>query len=67
MILIDMLVGNSMGIFSVLMLTACLYFILSYFEYLKEEDKRLTKQTKLFATITLFLGLGVPAVYELFK
>ena len=66
MILINVL-GNSVAIFSVLMLTACLYFILSYFEYLKEGDKRLTKQTKLFATITLFLGLGVPAVYELFK
>ena len=67
MILTDMLIGNSAGLFSVIMLTACLYFSLSYFEYLKEGDKRLTKQAKLFATITLFLGLGVPAVYELFK
>ena len=61
------LIGNGMGgIFTVLMLSACLYFTLTYFEYLKQDDKRLIKQSKLFAVITLFLALGVPAIYQLY-
>ena len=61
--LLNALIGSSMGIFTVLMLSACLYFILSYFEYLKQDDKRLIKQSKFFAVITLLLALGVPAIF----
>ena len=59
------LIGNGMGgIFTVLMLSACLYFILTYFE--QRDDKRKMKQSKLFAVVTLFLALGVPAIYQLY-
>ena len=57
---------SSMDIFSGLMLTACLYFILTYFEHLKKDDKRLIKQYKLFAVIALFLALGIPAIYQFY-
>lgn len=61
------LIGNGGGgIFTVLMLSAFLYFTLTYFEHLKQDDKRLIKQSKLFAVITLFLALGVPAIYQLY-
>ena len=61
------LIGNGMGsIFTVLMLSACLYFILTYFEHLKQDNKSKVKQSKLFAVITLFLALGVPAIYQLY-
>ena len=66
MVLVNALIGSSMGIFTVLMLAVCLYFTLTYFEYLKQGDKRLTKQSKLFAVITLFLALGVPAIYRIY-
>ena len=64
--LLNALIESSMGIFTVLMLSACLYFILSYFEYLKQDDKRLIKQSKFFAVITLLLALGVPAIFQLY-
>ena len=61
------LIGNGTGsIFTVLMLSACLYFILTYFEHLKQDNKSKVKQSKLFAVITLFLALGVPAIYQLY-
>lgn len=64
--LMNMLIGNSMGIFSVLMLSTCLYFILTYFEHLKQDNKRLIKQSKLFAILTLFLALGAPTIYQMY-
>lgn len=60
------LIGSGMGIFTVLMLAVCLYFILSYFEHLKQDDKRLIKQSKIFAVITFFLAFGVPAIYQIY-
>ena len=66
MVLVNALIGGSMGIFTVLMLAVCLYFTLTYFEHLKQGDKRLIKQSKLFAVITLFLALGVPAIYQIY-
>lgn len=66
MVLVNALIGSSMGIFTVLMLAFCLYFTLTYFEHLKQGDKRLIKQSKLFAVITLFLALGVPAIYQIY-
>lgn len=66
MVLVNALIGSSMGIFTVLMLAVCLYFTLTYFEHLKQGDKRLIKQSKLFAVITLFLALGVPAIYQIY-
>lgn len=66
MVLVNALIGGSMGIFTVLMLAVCLYFVLTYFEHLKQGDRRLIKQSKLFAVITLFLALGVPAIYRIY-
>lgn len=59
-------IGIWLAIFSAIMFTACLYFTLTYFEYLKQGDDRLIKQSKLFAVITLFLALGVPVFYQLY-
>lgn len=64
--LANALIGSSMGIFTVLMLSICLYFILTYFENLKKGDNRLIKQSKLFAVIALFLALGVPAIFQIY-
>lgn len=58
--------GIGLGIFSTIMLAGCLYFTLTYFEHLKQEDHRLIVQTKLFAVICLFLALVVPVFYQLF-
>ena len=66
MVLVNALIGGSMGIFTVLMLAVCLYFTLTYFEHLKQGDRRLIKQSKLLAVITLFLALGVPAIYGIY-
>ncbi|WP_456278843.1 hypothetical protein [Bacillus sp. AK128] len=59
-------IGIWLGIFSAFMLTACLYFALTYFEHLKEADDRLIKQSKLLAVITLFLALLVPGFHQLY-
>ncbi|MCM3584853.1 hypothetical protein M3182_03720 [Mesobacillus maritimus] len=59
-------IGIWIGIFSALLLAACLYFTLTYFEHLKQGDERLIKQSKLFAVISLFLALGVPGFYQLY-
>lgn len=56
-------IGRWFGLFSAVMLTACLYFTLTYFEYLKQEDVRLIKQSKFFATITLFLALIILFIF----
>jgi len=55
-----------LGIFTVLMLAACLYFTLTYFEHLKREENRLIKRSRIFAVVTLFLALGVPGFYQLY-
>jgi len=62
----NVLIRGGMGIFTALMFTACLYFILTYFEYIKKDDKRLIKQSKLWAVIALFLALGSPAIYQFY-
>ena len=55
-----------LGLFTVLMLAGCLYFTLTYFEHLKQDDDRLIKRSRLFAVVTLFLALGVPGFYQLY-
>lgn len=37
--------------------TLSLYFSLSYIEYLKENDKRLIKQTRIGAVVSLFIAV----------
>ncbi|WP_053362378.1 hypothetical protein [Bacillus sp. FJAT-27251] len=59
-------IGIWIGIFTAFMLTASLYFTLTYFEHLKQGDDRSMKQSKVCAAITLFLALVVPGFYQLY-
>jgi len=63
---LNSVIGSGIGLLSVLLLGMCLYFILSFFQYLNEGDKRLVKQSKFFAVITLLLALAIPSIYQLF-
>ena len=58
--------GSWMGIVSALLFVASLYFSLTFFEQLKSEDGRLSKQAKIAAVICLAGALLLPAVYQLY-
>lgn len=58
--------GNWLGILSIVFIVLCFYFTLTFFQYLKEEDARLTKQSKLGAVICLAVSLLIPAIYNLY-
>lgn len=66
MFYIDILFGSSTSIFPVVMFSSCLYFTLTYFKHLKRDEERLIKQSKLFAILTLFLALAIPAIYDMY-
>ena len=66
MVLVNALIGGNMGIFTVLMLAFCLYFVLTYFEHLKKGDEQLTKMAKWLAVGSLILALLIPAIYQLY-
>lgn len=55
-----------LGLISPVMLVACLYFVLMYFQHLKNEEERLIKQTRLAAIICLAIALLVPAIYSFY-
>ena len=56
-----MLSISTIGIVTIVLVAALftlsLYFSLSYIEYLKENDKRLIKQSKIAAVATLFIAV----------
>ncbi|MFJ7827736.1 hypothetical protein [Psychrobacillus sp. NPDC096623] len=58
--------GNWLGIFSTVLIIMCFYFTLTFFQYLKQGDARLTRQSKFGAVICLALGLLIPAMYNLY-
>lgn len=58
--------GNWLGILSIVFIVLCLYFTLTFFQYLKQEDARLTKQSKFGAVICLAVSLLIPAIYNLY-
>jgi len=58
--------GIWIGVFTALLFAFCLYFSLTYFEYLKDGDQRLIRQSKIFAVLTLLLALLLPAIYQVF-
>jgi heme/copper-type cytochrome/quinol oxidase subunit 4 len=59
--------GIWLGIVTAVLFAVCLYFILTYFEHLKEGDSRLIRQSKLFAVISLVLALLIPALFQLYQ
>ena len=58
--------GSWVMIVSVLLFVASFYFTLTFFEHLKSEDERLSKQAKIAAVICLSAALLLPAVYQLY-
>jgi len=58
--------GNWVGIFSTVSMILCFYFLLTFFQHLKQGDARLTSQSKIGAVICLAAGLLIPALYNLF-
>ena len=58
--------GNWLSILTPVLLIACFYFTLTFFESLRKGDERVTKQSKLAATMCIALALLIPAVYTLY-
>lgn len=53
------------GTLSTLLIILCFYFTLTFFENLRKDDERITKQSKLAATICIALALIIPSIYNL--
>ena len=58
--------ANWMNIVAMIFLVLCFYFTLMYFQYLREADERLIKQTRLVAVICLAIALLAPAFYNFY-
>ena len=58
--------ANWINILAMIFLVLCFYFTLMYFQYLKEDDDRLIKQSRLVAVICLAIALFVPAFYNFY-
>ena len=58
--------ANWINILVMIFLVLCFYFTLMYFQYLKENDDRLIKQSRLVAVICLAIALLVPAFYNFY-
>ena len=58
--------GNWIGVLTTILIVLCFYFTLTFFQYLKSDDERLVKQSKLAAVICLALGLLIPALYSFY-
>lgn len=58
--------GSWIGLLTPILMIACFYFTLTFFESLRKEDERVKKQSKLAATICLALALLIPAVYNIY-
>ena len=58
--------ANWINILVIVFLVACFYCTLTYFQYLKEDDDRLIKQSRLVAVICLAIALLVPAFYNFY-
>lgn len=58
--------GNWLSVLTPILLVACFYFTLTFFESLRKKDERVTKQSKIGATICIALALLIPAVYNLY-
>lgn len=45
--------GNWLGLLTPILMIACFYFTLTFFDALRKGDERVTKQSKLAATICI--------------
>ena len=54
------------GLISPTMLIGCFYFTLVYFQYLKNGDERLIKQSRLAAVVCLTLAFLIPIFYNFY-
>ena len=54
--------GNWLTVLPVILIVACFYFTLTFFEHLRKGDERLARQSKLAATICIALVLLIPIV-----
>jgi len=58
--------ANWINILAMVFIVVCFYCTLMYFQYLKEGDDRLIKQSRLAAVICLAIALLVPAFYNFY-
>ena len=58
--------ANWINILAMVFIVVCFYCTLMYFQYLKENDDRLIKQSRLVAVICLAIALLVPAFYNFY-
>ena len=58
--------GNWIGILNAALIVLSFYFTLTFFEHLRKGDERLTKQSKITATICIALALMIPVFYNLY-
>lgn len=58
--------GNWSGVLSTILIILCFYFTLTFFQHLREEDKRAIKQSKIAATICLALALLIPVFFNMY-
>ncbi|WP_313893095.1 hypothetical protein [Psychrobacillus sp.] len=63
--LVEMGVIHWIGILSTLLMILCFYFTLTFFENLRKNDERITKQSKIAAIICFALALIIPSIYNL--
>lgn len=54
--------ANWLNSVSAVSLIGCVYFILSFFQYLKMEDTRLAQQSKIAAVVCLTIALLIPVI-----
>ncbi|WP_422124409.1 hypothetical protein DHX103_06195 [Planococcus sp. X10-3] len=57
--------GKWLGILSAILLIVSIYFTFTFFEYLKSDEKRLQKQSKIAALVCVAAALLIPAFYNL--
>lgn len=58
--------ANWIGIVSIVLIILCFYFTLTFFEHLRKGDERISKQSKIAATICIALALLIPATYHFY-
>jgi hypothetical protein len=58
--------GKWIGIISIILFILCFYFTLTFFQYLHKEDERITRQSKIAATLCIALALIIPVVYNFY-
>lgn len=58
--------GVWLNFITALLIAGCLYFTLTYFQYLKQENEELMKKAKTFAVGSLLLALIIPVFYQMY-